>query len=48
LFKEINLAGTTVIVATHNSELVDQFKERVIALEKGKLVSDEKKGKYKK
>lgn len=46
LFKEINLAGTTVLVATHNAELVDQFKERVIALKDGKIVSDEKKGKY--
>ena len=46
LFKEINLAGTTVLVATHNAELVDKFKERVIALKDGKIVSDEKKGKY--
>jgi len=46
LFKEINLAGTTVLVATHNAEIVDQFKERVIQLDKGKIVSDQKKGKY--
>jgi len=46
LFKEINLSGTTVLVATHNAELVDKFKERVIALDNGKIVSDEKKGKY--
>ena len=46
LFKEINLSGTTVLVATHNAELVDKFKERVIALKDGKIVSDEKKGKY--
>lgn len=46
LFKEINLSGTTVIVATHNAELVDKFKERVIALKDGKITSDEKKGKY--
>src|SRR3989339_1457915 len=32
LFKEINLSGTTVIVATHNVELVNKFEERVIAL----------------
>ena len=46
LFKEINLTGTTVLVATHNAELVNRFKERVILLKKGKIVSDHKKGKY--
>ncbi len=46
LFKEINLAGTTVIVATHNVELVNRFKERVIELKKGKITRDEKKAKY--
>ena len=46
VFKEINLSGTTVIVATHNAELVDRLKERVIALDEGKIISDEKKGKY--
>jgi cell division transport system ATP-binding protein len=47
LFKEINLSGTTVLVATHNVDIVDRFKERVIRLDKGKLISDHKKGKYK-
>lgn len=47
LFKEINLSGTTVLVATHNAELVNKFAERVIALSKGKIVSDKAKGKYK-
>jgi cell division transport system ATP-binding protein len=47
LFKEINLAGTTVLIATHNVEIVNQFKERVIQLDKGKVVSDQKQGKYK-
>lgn len=46
LFKEINMSGTTVMVATHNVELVNKFKERVIALDKGKIISDNKKGKY--
>ncbi len=46
LFKEINLAQTTVIVATHNVELVDKFKERVIELKRGKITRDEKKAKY--
>jgi len=46
LFKEINLTGTTVVVATHNVELVNKFEERVIALANGKVVSDSPKGKY--
>ena len=46
LFKEINLTQTTVIVATHNVELVDKFKERVIELKHGKIVRDQKKAKY--
>lgn len=46
LFREINERGTTVLVATHNTEIVDSFKTRVIELEKGKLVRDEKEGKY--
>jgi len=47
LFKEINLSGTTVLVATHNVEAVNNFEERVIILNKGRLVSDSKKGRYK-
>jgi len=46
LFKEINANGTTVLMATHNSGIVDEFKFRVIELDKGKLVRDEKEGKY--
>jgi len=46
LFKEINMSGTTVIVATHNAEVVNKFKERVMVLKKGKMISDSKKGKY--
>lgn len=46
LFKEINLSGATVLVATHNAELVNKFAERVIALSKGKIVNDTSKGKY--
>ncbi|MDZ7586641.1 MAG: cell division ATP-binding protein FtsE, partial [Patescibacteria group bacterium] len=46
LFKEINLSGTTVLVATHNVELVNKFEERVIALSNGKIVNDTTKGKY--
>lgn len=46
LLEEINKAGTTVIVATHNASLVDKFKKRVVALERGKIVRDDKEGKY--
>ena len=46
LFKEINLTQTTVIVATHNVELVDKFKERVIELKHGQIIRDAKKAKY--
>jgi cell division transport system ATP-binding protein len=47
LLKEINKLGKTVIMATHNFEIVNSLKTRVIELEKGKLVSDKEKGKYK-
>lgn len=46
LFKEINLARTTVIVATHNVELVNKFKERVIELKHGRITRDQKNAKY--
>lgn len=46
LFKEINEKGTTVLMATHNNEIVDSFKTRVIELDKGKVLRDEKEGKY--
>lgn len=47
LLKEINKLGKTIIMATHNFEIVNSLKERVIELDKGKIVSDKKKGKYK-
>ncbi len=46
LLKKINNLGKTVIVATHNFEIVNELKERVIKLEKGKVVLDKEKGKY--
>jgi cell division transport system ATP-binding protein len=48
LLKKVNKKGITLIIATHNYDIVDCMKERVIALEKGRLESDQKKGKYKK
>lgn len=47
LLQEINKLGKTVIMATHNFEIVDSLKVRVIEFNKGQLVSDKKKGKYK-
>jgi len=46
LLQKINTMGKTVIMATHNFEIVNAMKERVIELDKGKLVSDKKKGRY--
>jgi len=46
LLKEINKNNTTVMVATHNSNIVNSLKDRVIHLEKGQLVGDTKKGTY--
>jgi len=43
LLTKINDSGTTVIMATHNIEVVKHFGKRVITLEKGKIVGDEKK-----
>ncbi|HHX86877.1 MAG TPA: cell division ATP-binding protein FtsE [Firmicutes bacterium] len=46
LIRTINIRGTTVIIATHDREIVDYFKQRVIYLKKGQLVGDEQKGAY--
>lgn len=40
LLEDINAAGTTVVVATHDLNMVTQLKKRIITLEKGRLVSD--------
>jgi cell division transport system ATP-binding protein len=46
LLEKINKMGTTVLVATHAAEIVDKLNGRVIGLERGQLVRDEKGGKY--
>jgi len=46
ILAEVNKNGTTVIMSTHNAEMVDMLHKRVIGLDKGKLVRDDKKGKY--
>lgn len=40
------MRGTTVIVATHARDMVDKMKKRVIQIEKGIIVRDDKKGGY--
>lgn len=42
LLQDINKNGTTVIMATHNTEIVNSLLKRVVVLEKGKLVDDQK------
>ena len=44
LLEDINRRGTTVIVVTHNMEIVNAMNKRVIMIDDGKLVSDEIKG----
>jgi len=46
LLKKINDLGKIVIVATHNFEIVNNMKERVLKLDKGHLITDKEKGKY--
>jgi cell division transport system ATP-binding protein len=46
ILKKINDLGTTVVLATHNKGVIDSIKKRVITLEKGKIVRDDKEGKY--
>lgn len=44
--KDINKAGTTILMATHAKDIVDSLKKRVIAIEKGTVVRDEARGSY--
>jgi cell division transport system ATP-binding protein len=46
LLDEINKKGTTVIVVTHNQEIVNMMQKRVITMNNGILISDEQKGGY--
>ena len=46
LLEEINKRGTTVLVVTHNREIVNAMRKRVITVKKGIIVSDEEKGEY--
>lgn len=46
ILRQINKLGTTIIMATHNTDIVNSMKKRVIVMKKGKIVKDEKEGKY--
>ena len=46
LLDDINKAGTTILMATHAKDIVDSMQKRVIAIEGGEIVRDEKRGMY--
>lgn len=46
LFERVNDRGTTIVMATHNRELVNAFKKRLIAIERGVIVRDQERGEY--
>lgn len=46
ILEEINSHGTTVLMATHNSQIVNDIKHRVIAIENGRIVRDQMEGEY--
>ena len=46
LLRKINKEGTTVIMSSHNSDIVDSLQKRVIHLKRGEIISDQEKGSY--
>ncbi len=46
ILKKINEFGTTILLVTHNREVVNRLKRRVVTLHGGKIIADEKVGKY--
>ncbi len=46
IISDINKSGTTVVMATHNVDIVNSLKKRVVVLSSGKIIRDEHKGKY--
>lgn len=46
IFNRINKSGTTIVMVTHDKQMVDAMKKRVIAIEKGRIVRDQVKGVY--
>ncbi len=46
ILKKINEFGTTIVLVTHNREIVNQLRRRVVVLHEGRVSSDEREGKY--
>ncbi len=46
LLKRINSFGTTIVLVTHNREIVNTLRKRVITLDHGRIIADQKSGKY--
>ncbi len=46
LLEEINFRGTTIVMATHNRDIVNSMRKRVVAIEGGTIVRDEQRGEY--
>jgi cell division transport system ATP-binding protein len=46
LLEKINQLGTTILLATHDREIVNDLERRVITLDKGRIINDDPKGKY--
>jgi cell division transport system ATP-binding protein len=46
LLEKVNKMGTTVLLATHNQEIINTLERRVVTLEEGKVIRDEKKGRF--
>lgn len=47
VLQKINRFGTTVLLTTHNKEIVNRLKRRVVRIDDGRVVKDESRGKYK-
>ena len=45
IFKKINDLGTTIILTTHNPKVIEKIGHRVVTMERGKIISDEKRAK---
>ena len=46
ILKKINDLGTTILLTTHNKGVIDNLKKRVITMDRGKVIRDDKEGKY--
>ena len=46
VLEEINAMGTTIVMATHDRDIVDYFRKRVITMEQGQIIRDVQAGTY--